>query len=54
MMKSLTVAMAEAQSQALETYSIYLLDSGRINMCGLNHSNVDYVAASFKDVMSKF
>ena len=46
--------MAAAQSRALESYSIYLLDSGRINMCGLNTSNVRYVAESFKDVLGKY
>lgn len=28
----------------ISEYHIYLLSSGRINMCGLNESNVDYVA----------
>ncbi|EDW01868.1 aspartate aminotransferase, cytoplasmic isoform X2 [Drosophila grimshawi] len=28
----------------IKTYHIYLLKTGRINMCGLNTSNVDYVA----------
>ena len=44
-------SIAAEQSKALEGYSIYLLDTGRINMCGLNTSNVEYVAASFKDVL---
>lgn len=28
----------------IEEYHIYLLSSGRINMCGLNENNVVYVA----------
>lgn len=34
-----------------EKYHIYMLGSGRINMCGINTSNVDYVANAFKDVV---
>jgi len=34
-----------------EKYHIYMLGSGRINMCGINSHNVDYVAGAFKDVV---
>lgn len=33
-------------------YHIYLLRSGRINMCGLNHNNIDYVAKAIFQVVS--
>ncbi len=32
-------------------YHIYLLKSGRVNMCGLNTKNVDYVAKAIDDVV---
>ena len=32
-------------------HHIYLLKNGRINMCGLNSSNVEYVAAAIKDAV---
>ncbi len=32
-------------------YHIYLLQNGRINMCGLNHRNVEYVANAIKDAI---
>ncbi|KFD53432.1 hypothetical protein M514_05696 [Trichuris suis] len=34
-----------------DVYHIYLLKNGRINMCGLNSSNVDYVAKAFVDAL---
>lgn len=42
----------EAQVQILiEKYHIYLLKSGRINMCGLNEKNVKYVANSIYEAI---
>ncbi|KAF6209748.1 hypothetical protein GE061_015497 [Apolygus lucorum] len=35
----------------ISQHHIYLLKSGRINMCGLNPSNLDYVAAAFNDAV---
>ena len=32
-------------------YHIYMLKNGRINMCGLNASNLDYVASAIKDAV---
>lgn len=32
-------------------YHIYMLRSGRINMCGLNESNLDYVANAFHETI---
>lgn len=35
----------------INKYHIYLLKNGRINVCGLNHNNLDYVAAAIDDVV---
>ena len=32
-------------------YHIYLLNTGRINVCGLNPRNVEYVADAIKDAV---
>ena len=32
-------------------YHIYLLKNGRINMCGLNGGNLEYVASAIKDAV---
>lgn len=32
---------------------IYLMASGRINMCGLTSKNIDYVAESIHDAVTK-
>lgn len=33
-------------------YSVYLVDSSRINIAGINHGNLDYLADSIKQVLS--
>lgn len=33
-------------------YHIYLMKNGRINMCGLNSSNMEYVASAIKDAVT--
>ncbi|XP_013196204.1 aspartate aminotransferase, cytoplasmic [Amyelois transitella] len=38
----------------IQEYHIYLLSSGRINICGLNQSNVQYVANAIHDAVTKF
>ncbi|KOB68168.1 Aspartate aminotransferase, partial [Operophtera brumata] len=38
----------------VESYHIYLLKSGRINICGLNPSNVAYVAKAMHDAITQF
>ncbi|KAM3960109.1 glutamate oxaloacetate transaminase 1 [Aphomia sociella] len=38
----------------IQEYHIYLLKSGRINICGLNPSNIQYVAKAFNDAVIKF
>lgn len=37
----------------INNHHIYQLSSGRINMCGLNESNVDYVAKAINAVVTK-
>ncbi|KJE89550.1 aspartate aminotransferase P1 [Capsaspora owczarzaki ATCC 30864] len=45
--------LTEAQCKVLtEKYHIYLLSSGRINMCGLTTKTVDYVGRAILDVVS--
>lgn len=44
----------EAQVKMLiNDFHIYLLSSGRINMCGLNEKNVEYVANAIHDAVTK-
>ena len=38
----------------LEEKHIYLLKNGRINMCGLTPSNLEYVATSINEAIAKF
>lgn len=46
--------LSEAQVQFLiEKYHIYLLSSGRINMCGLNENNVKYVAKAIHEAVTQ-
>lgn len=35
-------------------YHIYMLRSGRINMCGLNENNLDYVANAINETIKLF
>ncbi|XP_065186288.1 aspartate aminotransferase, cytoplasmic-like [Sycon ciliatum] len=37
-----------------ETYHIYMLRSGRINMCGLTQRNLDHVAKAIDDAVRRF
>ncbi|OWF49471.1 aspartate aminotransferase, cytoplasmic-like [Mizuhopecten yessoensis] len=44
--------LSEAQVDLLQSkYHIYMLKSGRINMCGLTSSNIDYVADAIHSVV---
>lgn len=36
----------------INNYSIYLVDSSRINIAGINHSNIDYLAESIRAVLT--
>ncbi len=42
---------AQQCEHLIKNYHIYLLRSGRINMCGLTTKNIDYVAAAFDDAV---
>lgn len=47
--------LSETQSKKLcDEYAIFLTTNGRISVSGLNTKNVQYVAESFKDVLSKY
>ena len=37
--------------QLQEEYAIYMTPNGRINLCGLNAGNIEYVAQSLLDVI---
>lgn len=37
-----------------EKYAIYMLEMGRVSICGLNDSNVETVAKAFVDVTKKW
>jgi len=43
---------AQQVRQLTDKYHIYLLNSGRINMCGLNTSNIEYVAEAIHVVVT--
>ncbi|BFM07978.1 amino acid aminotransferase [Halioxenophilus aromaticivorans] len=48
------VGITPSQVEELKTaYSIYMVDSSRINICGLSSSNVAYVADAIASVVSK-
>ncbi|XP_068629028.1 aspartate aminotransferase, cytoplasmic isoform X1 [Battus philenor] len=47
--------LTQRQSEYLiQEYHIYLLRTGRINICGLNPGNVEYVARAIYDAVNKF
>jgi len=52
---SISRFLSEKQVEHLrEHYHIYMLRSGRINMCGLNDSNLDYVANAIDETIKLF
>lgn len=51
-MFSYTGLNASQVAKMIEKYHIYLLSSGRINMCGLNEKNVQYVAKAIHSVVT--
>jgi len=52
-MFSYTGLSAEQVEFLRNQYHIYMLRSGRINMCGLTNANLDYVAAAIHDAVTK-
>ncbi|KAI8430325.1 hypothetical protein MSG28_000631 [Choristoneura fumiferana] len=51
---SFTGLTARQVAHLIQEYHIYLLNSGRINICGLNPGNVQYVARAIHDAVTKF
>ena len=50
---SFLLHFTEAQSQEMvKKYHIFMMKSGRINMCGLTAKNLDYVADAINDVVT--
>ncbi|MFK8051317.1 MAG: aminotransferase class I/II-fold pyridoxal phosphate-dependent enzyme, partial [Halioglobus sp.] len=46
------LGLTQDQTRALrEDYSVYMLDSSRINVAGVNASNIDYLAQSIGNVL---
>lgn len=43
---------AEQSKYLADKYHIFLLSSGRINMCGITTGNIDYVAEAIHDAVS--
>ena len=35
-----------------KSYHIYLLNSGRVNICGITHHNVDYIAEAIHEAVT--
>ncbi|KAL1137656.1 hypothetical protein AAG570_009352 [Ranatra chinensis] len=53
-MFSYTGLNAKQSEHMIECFHVYMLKSGRINMCGLNPENVDYVAKAIYDTINEF
>ncbi|XP_050687176.1 aspartate aminotransferase, cytoplasmic-like [Eriocheir sinensis] len=51
-MFSFTGMSAEQAKHLADKYHIFLLSSGRINMCGITTGNIDYVAEAIHDAVS--
>ena len=46
------LGLSEAQVTRLrEEFSVYMVGSSRINVAGVNHANIDYLAASVAKVL---
>lgn len=53
-MKICFMPVTEHQSeQLLKRFHIYIMKSGRINMCGLTTSNIDYVAKAINTIVTE-
>ena len=52
-MFAFTFLTKEQVTQLRERFSVYMLDSGRICVCGLNDSNIDYTARALISVTCK-
>ena len=45
------ILTAEQVKFLAEKYHVYLLSSGRVNICGLTTHNIDYVAEAINDAV---
>ena len=45
---------AKQVDHLVKVHHIYLLQSGRINICGLTTKNVNYVAEAIHEAITKF
>ncbi|XP_037933019.1 aspartate aminotransferase, cytoplasmic-like [Teleopsis dalmanni] len=52
-MFSYTGLNEEQVANLIKDHHIYLLKSGRINMCGINENNVEYIAKAIYDVVTR-
>lgn len=52
-MFSLLPMTEESVKAARERHGVYIVGAGRINLCGVNASNVDYLANALADVMGE-
>lgn len=50
-MSSLSLITHDSTNCFVENHHIYMADSSRVSIAGLNWSNVDYVAAAIDDVV---
>lgn len=48
------VSPAKQVEYMIKEKHIYLMANGRINMCGLTTKNLDYVASSIHEAVTKF
>lgn len=54
MLQQMYIHVSAKQVETLvNEYHIYLLKSGRINMCGLTTKNIDYVANAIHETVNK-
>ena len=49
---TMSLCIGDQVEYLTKKYHIYLLSSGRINISGLNHGNLDYVAAAIHDTVT--
>ena len=49
----LLISVEQQSEQMLKRFHIYIMKSGRINMCGLTTSNIDYVAKAISTIVTE-
>lgn len=53
-MFSFTGLTPKQSETMVKKHSIYMTKNGRISVCGVTTKNVDYIAASIKDVVENY